>query len=293
MINFFKNNRPAIFAFLFFVSILPFIGKLLKKDFSGNVDAKDELYNPALLRINSIEKAISYVDSVYSTKYTSTFDTAGYVHAASKFTKEKFYHGLSRYSFSDNWIAYFGAKLFWSHLSAIVDPNDIIKHPEGLCSQQTIVFMEILKHRHINVRYVGLGYKEGPGHFLSEVRYNNSWRLYDVTMEPKWSKVKCVHESMDYYLTNRDSLYQIYDSRLDKTVFDKILKKIEYGKPNEFPAKKMLLLHQITYIFTYLFPLFFIVMFIFSYRAKGNNKEKVQQVYTVVTEPDKVLESTH
>ena len=47
--------------------------------------------------------------------------------AVSDIVKKRFYHGLSEYSIKDNWIAYIGGKLFWNHLVAIVDPDDIIK----------------------------------------------------------------------------------------------------------------------------------------------------------------------
>jgi hypothetical protein len=192
----------------------------------------------------------------------NNFDTAQYVQIASKFTKERFYHGLSHYSISDNWIACLSGKFLWIHLSAIVNPNDILKHPEGLCSQQTIVFMELLKKKGINVRSIGLGYIEGPGHFLSEAYYNGSWHLHDVTMEPSWENVVHHHRSMSYYQSNKDSLYLAYESIYDKQLFNKLLEKVVISRTNEFPAKKMLFFHQITLFFTYLLPFFFLFMVI-------------------------------
>jgi hypothetical protein len=272
VIVFIKSKGQIIFGFLFLLSVVPFF---CPTQVNNEVDnAKKELFNSELGCVNSIDKALNYADSIYyKTHNNSEFDTAHYVQIVSKFTKERFYHGLSHYSLSDNWIANLAGKLFWSHISAIVNPDDILKHSEGLCSQQTIVFMEILKNRGINVRSVGLGYLEGPGHFLCEVKYDNKWHLHDVTLEPKWKKVVYDHESMDYYLMNKDTLYATYESRMPKHMFNKLVEKVKYGSVNAFPARKMLLFHNITLFLTYSLPLFFFVMFaIHLFRTKRRKK---------------------
>ncbi|MBI3519555.1 MAG: transglutaminase domain-containing protein [Bacteroidetes bacterium] len=215
-----------------------------------------------------MDKAVLYTDSVYSKNGSLQFDTAKYVHIISNFTKERFYHGLSNYNLSDNWIAYFLGKLLWSHFSAIVIPDDILKYPQGLCSQQTIIFMELLKRKGIKVRSVGLGYKEGPGHFLCEVYYGGAWRLYDVTKEPEWKKLTNKHLSMDYYLSNKDSLYLAYKSRMPLTVFNKLTERVNYGEVNKFPAEKMLLFHKITKALTYILPISLLFLAIGSYKKR-------------------------
>ncbi len=157
-------------------------------------------------------------------------------------------------------------------MSAIVAPNDILKYPYGLCSQQTIVFMELLKRKGIKSRSVGLGYDEGPGHFLSEVYYEGSWHLYDISAEPVWKKIHNHHKSMEYYLNNKDSLYIVYESRMPKPLFDKITEKVVYGKVNDFPAKKMLLFHRFTYVLILFLPVFLLSLFFFYYmRERKNN----------------------
>jgi hypothetical protein len=261
VVDFFKGKCHYIFGILLVVSIIPFFGYFfsVKKE----PENKPELFDRSLSRINSMEKAVNYVDSVYSTFGFQAFDTAQYVYIASKFTKERFYHGLSRYSFAENWLAVACAKIFWSHMSAIVCPNDILKHPDGLCSQQTIVFMEILRRKQISVRSVGLGYKEGPGHFLSEIKYNHDWHIHDVTKEPHWHKVVNHHLSMEYYLSNKDSLFLAYEGKLSRPVFDKILEKVEYGNANELPARNMLLFHKATKFFTSALPFTFLSLFLF------------------------------
>lgn len=266
MIKNFKDKRQVFFGFLFIISILPFFGIFFNSE--ANKKIENELFNPKLASLNSIEKVISYTDSVYFTKFKQSFDTSLYVEIVSETVKNRFSYGLMHYSFSENWIAYLSGKIFWAHLSAIVNPDDILKHSEGLCSQQTIVFMEVLRRKGINVRTVGLGKIEGPGHFLCEVHYNNSWRLHDVTKEPEWGKIARHHESMNYYLSNKDSLFTVYAYRMSKQEFDEITHDVKYGKTNEFPAKNMLLFHQLTKLVTYLIPAIFIILFLIALKKQ-------------------------
>ena len=256
----FKKYSTIFFGSLFLISVSPFLVKIV--DGSPQKALKKELFDPNLVRLNSMDRIIPYIDSLYTSQADSKLDTATYVSIASETIKERFCFGLSNYTISDNWIAYLSGKIVWSHFLGIVDPNEILKHPCGLCSQQTIVFMEILKQKDIKVRSVGLGPKEGPGHFLCEVFYNGSWHLHDVTMEPVWKNIANHHKSIDYYLQNKDSLYMAYQVQYNKPLFYKLLEKVELGKTSEFPAKKMILFHKITMLFTYIIPLFFLLMFI-------------------------------
>lgn len=271
--HFFRNRKHYIYGILFCLSILPFLGKFLKKD--DVLPVNHELFNPKLSSIQDVSSAIIYIDEKYNSHSHLGFDTVEYVQLVSDFTKNRFYHGLSHYSFSDNWIACLCGKMFWSHLSAIVSPDDILKHNEGLCSQQAIVFMDILRRKNIVTRNVGLGYKEGPGHFLAEVFYSGTWHMYDVNLEPNWKKITNHHKSVDYYRMHPDSLYCVYDGILNKTVFSKIMKKVKYGNANEFPASKMLLFHGVTLAFCYLFPAVLLIMFLIQfYKNKRQDIEK-------------------
>jgi hypothetical protein len=257
-----KNKLFLVLLFLFFLSLIPLFLKVRSNSCYINNNNKTELFSPHLLRLNSIPKLKNYIDSIYFTQSHLDLDTAKYVALTSETLKKRFRYGLSNYNLSENWIAYLCSKIFWDHFSAIVNPNDILKYPEGICSQQTIVFMEILKQKHINFRSVGLGPEEGPGHFLSEVYYQNSWHLYDITLEPKWNKIQNSHFSLSYYLENKKMFYYVYDTILSKKLYSTLLSRIEYGEPNVFPAKKMWLFHKFTLYLTYLFPIFILLFLI-------------------------------
>jgi hypothetical protein len=276
-----KNNTARILLFLFLLSLFPFALRLFQKP--ENDIATNEMFNKGLSRLNTSEKMLAYVDSSYASAYGSKQDTATYVLMLSKLVKERFVHGTLNYSFSDNWIAWVCGKLFWSHFSSMVLTEDILKHTRGLCSQQTMVFMNLLKKKGINARSVGLGYKEGPGHFLCEVSYNGAWHLHDVTVEPAWSKIKNHHFDLDYYLGNLDSLYLAYESRLPRSIFYKIMEKHEYGAVNQIPAGHMRLFQYVTETLTYIFPVVFLLLFLYYYKKqsavkKAESKTEDQEV---------------
>ena len=256
-----KSYKIKLFIYLIFfsISIIPIIFSTVSTIKSAY--KSKEMFNVELSRFKSIEAITAHIDGIYSANHLSTeIDTLDYVRVTSDIVKRRFYHGLSEYTLKDNWIAYLGAKLFWNHLSVIVDPDDILDYSQGLCSQQAIVFLEILKRKGIRTRWVGLGYKQGPGHFLAEVYYQGKWHMYDVNLEPHWEKIVNHHQSVAYYKQYKDSLFLVYEGIISKPVYDKIMEKVQYGEINEFPAKNMLLFHHITKSMTYLIPLFFVIL---------------------------------
>lgn len=259
--HFFKSYKIKLqfYSLLFLISITPFvfsIVSILKNTYNK------ELLNVELSNFKSIKNVTAHIDGIYSATHASPeIDTLHYVKITSDVVKKRFYHGLSEYSIIDNWITYICGHLFWGHLNAKVDPEDILDNPYGLCSQQTIVFLEILKLKGIKTRWVGLGHKQGPGHFLAEVYYYGKWHLYDVNLEPKWEKITNHHESIAYYKQYPDSLFLAYEGIISRFQYDKIMEKVKYGEVNEFPAKKMLLFHRITLFLTYFFPIIFLMLF--------------------------------
>ncbi len=255
-----KKNFKSILLFLLFVitSCLLFINDTTHK--TNLYSPTNELFSPNLQKLNSIKNILIHTDSIYKSLSLTNLDTAAYVELLSDVFKKRFHHGLANYSISQNWIAYFLGKTCWSHFSAIVNANDIIKYSEGLCSQQNIVFIKALKNKGITYRMVSLGNKEGPGHFVIEVKYNNCWHMYDIDLEPNWSKIDFNRKSMDYLLTNKTELFKIYENRIDKNLLKKVIIKVSYTEPNITPAKNMLFFHKFTKLITYIMPFIFLML---------------------------------
>ncbi len=264
-----KTKYIILNLFFLIFSLIPFLKKDQKIETEKN-SGYDE-YNIQLNQINSIEKSIAFIEK-NELKNNSKLDTLKYVLNASEFVKKRFYHGVSRYTISENWIACLSGFLIWDHFSAIVNPDHILKHNKALCSQQSIVFMEILKRKGITTRFIGLGEKGKNGHFVNEVYYNNSWHFFDVNKEPHWGKINIKHESAEFYKNNPDYLIKIYEKILDKKDIMKLINHINYGEPNEFPAKKMLLFHFISKLFTYFIPLIFFTFLIIGFIKNFKNK---------------------
>ena len=258
-----KKYLVLIYIGFFIITFSPLIISEIKTVVDLNL--KSELFKIELTRFKNICDLTAYIDGIYSVRHSlDKMDTSIYVNICSDIVKKRFYHGLAEYSMFDNWIAALSGKLLWNHLSAIVDPDEILKYNEALCSQQTIVFMEILTRKGIKNRNVGIGSKDGKGHFLAEVFYANSWHMYDVNKEPHWNKVVLAHQSMDFYIKNKDSLYKIYDGKLTPMQINYLTETIHYGQPNKFPAKNMLIFHRITKFLTYVLPLFFALLLVFE-----------------------------
>ncbi len=283
--------RLLIYSVLLLVSITPIVFSTVSN--LKNTYKNKELFNIELSRFKSIVDITAHIDGIYFATHSSPeIDTLAYVKITSDIVKKRFYHGLSEYSIKDNWIAYLGGKMLWKHLTAIVDPDDILDYNEGLCSQQTIIFLEILKRKGIKTRWIGLGYKEGPGHFLAEVFYNGKWHMYDVDMEPNWGNVVNHHESVAYYQQYQDSLYLAYEGIISRTLFDKIMEKVEYGEINEFPAKNMLLFHLITKMVTYLVPILLSFLILYTLLKQKVPAKIIQKTASKLKTKEREVELT-
>jgi len=256
-----SGKRLLIYFVLILLSLIPL--KLTRIDVEKDSDNVHESYDLQLAKLNHTDSVINHVLNEYSKKNLNLkIDTSIFVRELNNTIKQRFYHGLASYSYTDNWIAYLSSKVLWSHFAVVVKPNDILKYPYGLCSQQTMVFLEILRRKKIDFRAVGLGYKEGPGHFLCEVKYNGSWHLYDVTYEPNWEESSTPHQSLEYYLNNKEELYQVYRNKMDSALFYRLLTSVEYGKVNAMPGQNMALFHTITKALTYIIPLIILILLI-------------------------------
>ncbi|WP_026462927.1 hypothetical protein [Adhaeribacter aquaticus] len=203
----------------------------------GQFFKEGEAFDKSLIKLNTIEKLNAYIDSC---------GLAGNISAPSKddaflvnqVIEKKFYHGFSHYSIQDNWLACLAGKVIWDHLSAIVIPNDLVKHPMAACSQQSIVMMEVLRKRGYQVRKLGLS-----GHFVLETFYDKTWHVFDPDKEPIYSGF--LHDSLNIYLEN-GYLTKAYSKSLTPVEVKRIFSKQQIGAINEFPAENARLFHVVT-----------------------------------------------
>jgi len=223
-----------------------------------------EEFDPHLQRLNTVDKLVSYCDSLYEEKTFSdgnfNFEEA-YSDITSSVVRKRFYHGYSLYGFSNNFMAMFLSQVSVDGLSAIVIPNDILKYPYAACSQQSIVFMEILKRKGFLTRKVGFSGKK-YGHFCFEVHYNYSWHFYDPDMEPDLSVLASYNRpSIEFLGRHPEVLMKAYHQYPKEKVMD-IFPNYFYGTINTFSAPRAYIFQQLTKFFSYTIWLIFLIAFI-------------------------------
>jgi hypothetical protein len=159
-----------------------------------------------------------------------------YFDYVAEIVRKRFYHGYSHYSASENIFAWLSGTIFWNHLSAIVIPDDIMKHPMAACSQQAIVMMEIFKRKGIDFRKVGF-----PNHYTVEGKIGGHWQYFDTNLEPDFKNKR---ESLQLLLTSNrfDSVYRIPEKSIAD--FNEAVSNPKYGKVNAEPAPVAILFHK-------------------------------------------------
>lgn len=234
--------------------------------------AGDEWFDPSLMRLSNLSKLQAFCDSLYGHTQIATSDSAIYANIVGRVLRLRFYHGYSYHNLGQNFIGHLLAPLVHSNLGAIVIPDDILKHPNAACSQQSIIGMELFKRKGYPVRKVGFYDPQvQAGHFCFEVFYGGSWHYFDPNKEPeleileRHSRPSIADLTADYHLL--DSVYYKEDS----TVRRGYLLHYTYGPVNQFPAKNARLYQQATRFFSY--TLFFWLLLIGWWVSRKFKKE--------------------
>jgi hypothetical protein len=197
-----------------------------------------EAFSPTMaIELNSTDKIQHYIDAIATEKKVDK-NALAYINIIAATLRERFYHGYSYYNCKQNWMAFIAGKIIWQDVAAIVIPNDILQYPMAACSQQELVFIQLLKNNHIDYRKVIFKH-----HFALEALVNGKWYFFDTNLEPKF--VNNNRESLQNIII-KNQLDTIYSGRILSSSIDSMLGSPTYGKVNEFPAKNALLFQQVT-----------------------------------------------
>lgn len=206
--------------------------------------SREEYDSSLFYRLQSIDDIISYADSVYRNEQRQSLE---YSEILASTLRKRFYHiGYSYYTREDNWIAWLAGKLIWSHLHAIVLPDDILKHPGAACSQQAIVLKECFKRAGINYREVNL-----QGHFVLEGKVEGKWLLFDTNLEPRFPRGR---KSLDALLRSGE-LVPAYSHALTPEQVNEVFAHPVYGAPNAPIAPNATLFQRTTGILSLALPI--------------------------------------
>jgi len=219
-----------------------------------------ERFDPALVSVfNSVQSLNDYADAKLGKQNRKTL---AYANLLDSLISERFYHSYCTYSLKENWLAYLLGKYVWYDLAAIVNHEDIMKHPMAACSQQAIVLMNAFKHAGIPYRPVHLN-----GHFTLEGQINGNWYFFDPSIEPNFINKR---KSLDALIKAKE-LNAAYYKEISKDEISKFFSSIDYGEINENVAWKARIFHTITYLISLLSPgfaLFFILRILKSFTKK-------------------------
>lgn len=143
-----------------------------------------EDWRPELTRVRSIDDAMRVLPSYVARERGSR--EARVTAGADHFIRDRFVHGPSLLSYHHNWLAALAGTL-WINLRMPVLPDDILHHRRAICSQQAIVFMELLKRNGIQYASVLMDWPGEPGeqgHFAVAARVDGRWLYFDPDQEP-------------------------------------------------------------------------------------------------------------
>jgi hypothetical protein len=162
-----------------------------------------------------------------------------YFHFIAQLIRQRFYHGYSYYSMADNPLAFIAGKVH-PHLSAIVMPEDIMKHPMAACSQQSMVLMEIFKRCDVDYRKVGFAH-----HYAVEAKIDGEWRYFDTNIEPK---IQDNSQSLETLISSGrfDSGYKA--TQLGVNAIYQLKTTHSYGKIDATPAPRAAMFHKLCYL---------------------------------------------
>ena len=244
---------------IFFIIIVTFnfaginlFHNVVKNPSNSRIENLEEEFDAQLYKLNTLSKIVSYVDKQYGSRQISTTDSLHYANLMARTLRMRFYHGWSQYGFKDNWVLYLLSPIH-KHSLGIVAPNDILKYPEALCSQQAIVGMMALRSRGFTFRKVGFyDPKYNNGHFTFEILLKDGWHYYDLDMEPNLHIMESNNRPSIDSLASNTKMRRAAYSESPKEIKDDLISNYDNTFPiNVFPAKNMLMFHRVTMFLSY------------------------------------------
>ena len=234
-----KEIKGAFLALFIITTALSMLQWLSPRSADAVPIPATERYASGLTYLTSVDQAIHWLDS------TATFggikhSSQDYVDLADMLIRFRFVHGYSYYRPSDDYINYLLGRTVWSNLSAIVEPNDILKFNHAACSQQAIVFMAILRQKGYRTRKISL-----KGHFCTDVFYEGRWHFYDSNKEPRFSKTRPIPSSQEL-VVNKNLAYQAYSGIMTRSQVDAMFGEVKIEESKALPGERVRILHKIT-----------------------------------------------
>jgi hypothetical protein len=260
------------------ISILSFLIPSPEEDYKKSHGYSWEEYEPSyFLKFQSVNDIIKESDKHFN---PAEINTVAYYNYIAEIIRKRFYHDYCFYSFTDNPFAFLAGKLTQGNLSAVVLPDDIMKHPMAACSQQAIVMMEIFRRKGVNYRKMGFDH-----HYTVEGMIEGGWRYFDTDMEPDF---KDKRESYDKILSSHmlDSVYS--NVKMSKTELYAALGNPRYGKINAAPAPRASSFHKLCFFLNSIYFLIFAFVVMLLSEISNFMKEFYKRTMIAIYSPIRV-----
>lgn len=148
-----------------------------------------ESYRSELSWVNSISEARMVAWS-YIQRQSGTSDER-IVAGVDAFVRDRFSHGISHVAGHENWILAAAGGVPPFGLNVPVDVDSILQHRHAMCSQQSIVFMQLLENFGMHYAAVRFSWPNevasDRGHFAVAAKVDGIWRYYDSDLEAAYA----------------------------------------------------------------------------------------------------------
>ena len=164
-----RSVRLVVMAACISVVLLTVISWFTPKTVFVPWETLEEKFDPKLAGLKTVD---SIINAARLKEHQG--DELAQIASVENLLRYRFYHGYSRYSFHDNWVAWLLARTVHADLDAKVDVSEILEHPWAACSQQAIVVQAVLQK--LGIQYAVVEY---PAHFAAAARVNGDWYVVD------------------------------------------------------------------------------------------------------------------
>src|SRR4030095_3419692 len=242
----------------------------LKRQVPGDERGFDE-FDPSLGYINSMAKLENYVDRIYRRGNYDPKDPSIYPELVEMVIRKRFYHGPCEYGPGRNYVAAAIGPALHHNLDIIVLPEDIMKYPYAICSQQSSVMMTLLRRKGYDYRNVGF-----QGHYAFEIKYDNKWHFFDPNMEPDAQLLnRRGRPGIAELVADKQLLFAAYNC-WNKDHIAQMFRTYYYKKANAAIAPNATIFQRITYVLSYSLWLFFLVAYVWVSRLSSWKKRRYE-----------------
>ena len=265
-----------------FVLVQTTVGRALANNFLTIPEGLTEMYDEKIAKIDNFNDLKKFVDYEIKENNFEGIDIPIYIDDV---VRRKYFHQTAYIAAETNWLLrvadyFFPERLF---LTAM-DPTDLVKKNHSICSQQSIIFQELIKDYKFEYASIRFDIKlPDPdrwnfGHFASTVKVGGDWFFFDSNMEPVYDR----KDSLIYkkiLAADKEILTMFYPTSPDgyQFNFDLLTKEmINFSDLNRFPAKRGVMFQKITQFFSdfswFLFLIFSLLLRSLSFKLYVQDK---------------------